>query len=215
MLTPFLTPIAVYGLFLSIVWQTPHPHRWELFAHNIETPLRTVDTIYSVFISFGFIWMVFLLMLVWSAARRLNGFTREERFLVLGGLISVLVTVPVGLSWTLAHETRVFFPPFVFLVPLAVKWLQEVDRRIVQLWPIPALLMLIIACEGLLWPGLKLGNYLFAEFEYRDCRALSRVLGGVHFGLSMAMILLGAVMVATGAITWISRRRRTPDTAIH
>lgn len=213
LLPPLIVPLSVYGLFLWAVWQAPHPHRWELFDYNFENYLRGTDSLYSAFIAFGFIWVIFLLTSFWYVARRFRGFRREEQFLIQAGGYAAVITLVAGLCFTLARETHVFYPPFVFLVPLAVYWFREVDRRLVQPLPIEAFLLLVIACEGLLWPGLKLGNYLLPDFEYHDCRSLSRALGGIHLGLGMAMVLLGLAMTAGAAITALTRRR-TPDRVI-
>lgn len=205
-LLSFVAPLLVYGLFFAAVWQAPKAHRWELFAFNFANHLRGTDSLYSAFISFGWLWMVLLLMLLWYGVRLFRGFPRETAFLLHAGFYAVAITVPVGLCWTLARETHVFFPPFVFVVPLAVYFLREADRRIIARVPLEIVLVLIIACEGLLWPGLKLGNYLLPKFDYRDCRELSRALGGIHLGLAMAMVPLG-VTIIWGDVMAAFRRR--------
>ncbi len=196
-----LSPLIVYGAFYGALWQNPDPKRFELIRFNFEHSLRTRDTIFSLFISFGFIWLASATALV-RAMDANRG--KVSRLLFWGALFTGPATVALTLFFTFARETRIFFPPFIFLLPLALVELTSAYSFIKKTKPLGRR-MIQIALFGLLMAiGFLLGKLAFPYFEYRSCGRFAQQWAGLHFGLILNL--------AAFYITRIVIRYRAGDT---
>jgi hypothetical protein len=184
-----MLPLAIYGIFTVIVWEAPEPKRFRLIYFNFEQALRTRDTLFSLFISFGFIWFAAALHLLRSARREK---TAVERLLSGGAVFIAPVTVAVALFFTLARETRILFPPFVFLIPLALGELTSVwyflrrKRRLINY------ITMVVLGGILMAVGFYLGKRLFPGFEYRQCARFAQQWSGFQFGIILNLLLVNA-----------------------
>ncbi len=191
-----LAPPVLYGVFRVIVWQEMDPARFSHIYRNFEFGLRTSDTLFSLFISFGFIWVASLMALVRLVRKNR---TAAERFLYWGTLISLPANLVIALFFSLTRETRILFPPFVCLVPLAVRelWLLLADlkqrrgafRRVTQ----------VITFSVLIGVGIYLGRAVFPSFEYRACPNIAQLWAGIHFGLVLNLMALYLLRLVTGS----------------
>jgi hypothetical protein len=186
-------PVIIYGAFYAALFEAPEQKRFELLQYNFETLPRTANSLFSLFIAFGAIWVAWLFS-VRSFLRkgRVDAGSRELRFLAWGSLLAVAPTLFLGLVLALARETRIFFPPFVFIIPLAVVWLQErmrmVDkgRRKQRLW-------MALATAGAIIAGISLIGNIKPDLDYRNCPDFCYLWAGTHIGLSIGVILFAIV----------------------
>ena len=58
LLLGLLIPVVIYGLLILLTYQTPDSKRWSLFFYNFENSARAADSVVSLWISFGFIWLL-------------------------------------------------------------------------------------------------------------------------------------------------------------
>ncbi|MCH8027951.1 MAG: hypothetical protein IID63_07490 [candidate division Zixibacteria bacterium] len=182
-------PIIIYGTFTLIMYQTADPHRWSLFAYNFENTARAADSIVSLWISFGFLWLL-------GAAGAASIFAKrsEPKFRILfwGAVTALPLTLILGIFFTYVRETRILFPPFVFLIPLALIALKHLWEKL------PAVksktFWIITACSGalLIAAGVLIAPYLWPEFDYGSSSMLRRDFAGVQIGLSL-LLLVGVV----------------------
>jgi hypothetical protein len=178
-----LLPLLIYAVFYAITWQEPDPVRFSLIQFNFENHLRTSDTLFSLFISFGFMWLAA------PASIGAGKSNQAFRLLWLGAILTVPATVLLTLFLTNARETRILFPPFVFMIPLTVMTLQKVYYEIRPRLSTMHLVIIGLGAFALLMAGgIMLGEVLFPEFEYRRCPNFQRLWAGIHFGLIFSLI---------------------------
>jgi hypothetical protein len=175
-------PVILYGAFYAYNWQTPKPKRFELILFNFETPLRTSDTLFSVFVSFGFMWLTSLIGVV----RRAGSLTPQ--LLRWGTTIMLPATVIFALFLTNARETRILFPPFLFVIPICVCVLDEVYLRLKSKIRPSGLFSGAIVAAVLMAVGVVMGHLAFPAFEYRRCEPFQRLWAGIQFGLILNLM---------------------------
>ncbi len=183
-------PIIIYGTFTLIMYQTADPHRWSLFAYNFENTARAADSIVSLWISFGFLWFLGVAGAVSIFAKK-----SEPKFRILfwGAVTALPLTLILGILFTYVRETRILFPPFVFLIPLALVALKNLWAKL------PAekskVFWIITTCSGalLITSGMLIAPYIWPVFDYGSSAMLRRDLAGVQIGLSL-LLLVGVVV---------------------
>ncbi len=182
-----LLPLIIYLPFYIYVYQEPDPDRFRCIIFNFENPLRTSDTIFSFLVSFGFIWVASGMALF-----RLSRIekSKPEIFIYNGALYAVPVTVLFTLFFTCARETRIFFPAFIFMIPLALLYLKSLAAYTAISFPGRRKFRLIIPAVPLIGLGILLGKVIFPEFEYRACPENARLWIGVHIGLALCLVML-------------------------
>lgn len=189
LLLGLLIPVVIYGLYILLANQSPNASRWSLFFYNFENSARAADSVVSLWNSFGFLWFL-------AAAGAISLIPRRSepryRLLFWGVIITVPLTLFGGIFFTLVRETRILFPPFVFLIPLALIALKNLRAKLPTenskaFW-------IIAACSGalLIAAGLFIAPYIWPEFDYGSSAGLRRDFAGVQIGLSL-LLLVGVV----------------------
>ena len=203
--TALLTAPVTYGLFRYFVWHPINPKRWTLISFNFENIGRADDTLVSTLIAFGIMW---LLAPVGTLAVKRYISPAARRMLLWGLATAWPLTVAVTLCCTLARETRIFFPPFVVVIPLSIAalaaaWDFTDRRRLRWVWAVAPLL-----ATPAIMLGIDLSWSLFAAWDYAANHAFRRNLAGVHIGLT----ILYVVMVAL-AFVWkkVRKTNRQPS----
>ncbi len=197
-------PIVIYGSFTLLTYQTPDNQRWSLFFYNFENSARAADSVVSLWISFGFIWLL-------GMAGAISIFPKRSepkfRLMFWGTVITIPLTFSLGIFFTFVRETRILFPPFVFLIPLALVALKNLWEKL----PVvkSKTFWIITACSGalLIAASLLIAPYLWPEFDYGSSSKLRRDFAGVQIGLSL-LLLVG---VLAGRFRGLNRRHSTLD----
>jgi len=172
-------PLLIYIIFRIIIWEDIDPTRWKLFMFNFADVKRTTDTIVSTIISFGFMWVTTLIALGLMFKEKLHA---HQRFLFWGGLITIFMNTLFTLSLTFARETRIFFPPFIFVIPLTLISLKAIAQRISYRYSWTTLIAGLISIPVLIYFGIRLSNVLFPFYEYVANADFRRILLG-SFGM--------------------------------
>ncbi|MFH2050194.1 MAG: hypothetical protein ABIJ12_12170, partial [bacterium] len=185
-----LIPVAIYLFYYFSFRVDPDPKRYQQIYFNFETFIRGRDTIFSLFISFGSLW----LLAFCSFIRELNkNKTRQEKFLFWSTIYFTIITVIVTLFFTRARETRILFPPFIFLIPFALNELKKLVS-ILSLFKSRTLFLLLGCCSYFLTElGLNLAYVLIPEFEYRGCPETAYISLGIH--ISIILIILEIYLI--------------------
>jgi len=159
---------------------------------NFAYAMRTSDTIFSLLVSLGFLWVVGM----WQASQKQENPFRYYNLIRFGAVFTVVGFVSSTLVMTFARESRIFFPPFVFLIPLALIWLDSRKESLRKLWdsvrPVPPALALVI----LIGISIGLSMLLFPHSEFRHWKAGNRTWLGLHI----------AAVIVFLAVQWRSRR---------
>ena len=177
-----LLPLLIYGIYYAITWQEPDPVRFSLIQFNFENHLRTSDTLFSLFISFGFMWLA--APLAFRGGRSGSAF----RLLWWGAILTVPATVLLTLFLTNARETRILFPPFVFMIPLTLLTVQSMFRHLKSRMSFRFAAIGLVLFAVAMTVGIFFGQAAFPEFEYRRCPNFQRLWAGIHFGLILSLI---------------------------
>lgn len=176
-------PVIVYGPYFISVHM---PYDYNLLF-NFETFLRTRDTLFSVFISFGFIWIVIPIVLLIQPWRKMSS---RSKFLFITTVYCLISTLLIILLFARARETRLLFPPFVFLIPLSLLIIKPCLDYLQKYTGIIKKILSILIMHGLMIFGVFISFRLFPEFEYRQCPDFCREWTGINLGLMLSLILL-------------------------
>ncbi|MCX6825953.1 MAG: hypothetical protein NTV06_01600 [candidate division Zixibacteria bacterium] len=176
-------PLIIYLPFYYIKWQ-PFPGRTEFIIYNFETPLRGSDSIFSFLISFGVIWLTSAIGM--GFARQKDRWVKSK-LLIWGAILSVPTTAALTFFLTRARETRIFFPPFIFLIPLTIIFLQSVYEYFRKTMPPLKIKILFISLPVMLTIGIILAPLIFPAFEFRNCHRFHQQAFGFHLGLAMTI----------------------------
>lgn len=203
-LLPALLPLLVYGLYRFYRWEPIDPFRWKLVTANFETSGAAQDSLVSLIVSFGCLWLLAL----WGLGRTSEVSDLSARRLLRWGLATAVpLTTAVALLFTFVRETRILFPSFVIIVPLALLSLRAAWNRVRHLSRsrlIGLALLILIAAAA----AAPLGRLLFPECSYGSNAWFRRKLVGIHLGL----LFMGTVAVWTAGLRWFREmrdRRRT------
>ncbi len=182
-----LIPVVVFAIYMALTYQPPDPVRYHNINENFKNPDWAKNSVYSLIISFGFLWMTSLAALAANGAD--IGRNRTHSFIVLGAAYSVPMTIAIVFTTTFARETRLFFPPFVFLIPLTLELLRTHAHAIRQFytrhWGVWG--VILIAASG--WFGQWSAKVLFPRFDYRSEQRFSYVFLGIQIALAIALLV--------------------------
>jgi hypothetical protein len=182
-------PVALYLAYRLMLYPEIRSGRFTRLPVNFADAGETRQTLHSLFVSFGWLWFAAgaaIRNYLKSGIRQIN---RHVRSLSVSALIVGLSCVTLTLAAALARETRLFYTPFVFLIPLAVFHLENIrpamDRvkNRGRLWLVWLLAIMILAASVLL------SILIFPSFRYLPMLDFHRV----YFAFNLAL----AVMVLT------------------
>ncbi|MBN2227313.1 MAG: hypothetical protein JW763_08105 [candidate division Zixibacteria bacterium] len=189
-----LLPLLAYLPFYIIIHGTHHSGMAKdpflVFSYNFESFLRGSDSIFSFLVSFGFLWVAAPVGAWRETFEKNNPF---KRFLTHAMLYLAPVTIALVFCRGFARETRMFFPPIVVILPLALFYLRGVSQDIRAISTRFRTILLFISFLLLIWLGIESANWLFPKFDYRGCAKAARLWLGVHFGLILCMAELSLI----------------------
>jgi len=181
-----LLPLIVYGSYYLFMYEPSNPKRWSLITYNFADSARAADSTISIWNAFGFVWIPAIIgaFKIWYGRQE-----RIESILFKGAVMIVPVTLALGLFLTLARETRIFFPPFIFVIPLAVyairdDWSSYRHIRSAWFWTIG-----LCAAGFSIYLGILLANILWPQFDYREAVKLRQGFAGANIGLALLYLL--------------------------
>ena len=196
-------PPLVYGVYRWIVFESFELTRFSHLHYNFETALRINDTVVSAWIAFGVLWLTVLGGISILKARQAGA---HSRLLFWGVVITLPVTFLLTISTGMARETRIFFPPFLFVIPVSLYFLRDIYFRtrpyFTRVRAVMAALGVVVAV-GL---GYLTALELFPHFDYGTNAVFRRQVAGLHIGLALSltagyMILRWREWRAAGAIS--------------
>ncbi len=185
-----LIPVITFGGFYINVMKVTDPIRFKYILYNFEHALRARDALFSFYISFGFIWLAAGMALLFLRHIKKD---KIQNLLYYGALYSAPVTILLTFFITKARETRIFFPPFVFLIPLALLILIPLWRFIKEHFTVRSK-YIILSTMILVTTGTILFAWIMLpRFEYRQCVNFCREWAGVN--LSLIIFIAGFYLI--------------------
>ncbi len=152
------------------------------FQFNFENYLRGSDTIFSLIVSLGFVWVVGL----WQVFHRARLPIRFYNLIRFGAIFTAAGFVSSTILMARARETRLFVPPVIFLLPLILVYVQERAARIKSILRRLPAWTTALGGVALLALGIWAAKLAFPKFEYR----LWPDGNWTYLGLHLALIAL-------------------------
>jgi hypothetical protein len=177
-------PFIIYLPFYYLMWQ-PFPGRTEYIVYNFANYWRGSDSIFSFLISFGFLWPASALAA--GQLLKIKDKLLNSRFLLWGAVLSVLPTLILTFFFTKARETRIFFPPFLFIIPLATIFIQSACDYFRNRMSETTQKILLTSLPIMLAVGIMVSPLIFPKFDFRNCPPFHQQAFGFHLGLMMIM----------------------------
>lgn len=195
-----LLPLVTLVLFRLVFGQETDITRWSgHLDFNFGTALKRSDTLVSTIIAFGWLWPLSLAGLL-ALPRRED--IQPSRLIAIGWVVALPLTVLLTLTGGRAIETRIFFPPFIFVIPLALVALRAGAQHIRSNWRWPTVGAFLLSLICLCAVGVVVSErWLFPEFSYKTNATVRQDLVGVY---------LGACLTGLGAFV-LTRWRQIGD----
>ena len=181
-----IAPIALYLIFRLLIAPEIVPGRFGQLFVNFATLDIAKQSLYSLIVSFGYLWILFIVSAK-ESVKIVNKF--DERF-VLGSIVVIMLCVFLTFTTTTARETRLFFIPFVFLIPIALSGLDRMMdkyRILVRKYSKPRVVIVEIVLFMLL---ILFSVLLFPRFEYLPMIDFHRVLFALHLLVIVNILVL-------------------------
>jgi hypothetical protein len=203
-----LVPIAVYGLYALFTFQSPEDVRFHNFDKNFLDADWAKNSLFSLIISFGFVWVTAYVAII-AIGRRIMEDARKS-FVLVGATVLVPLLIVVTLTMTLARETRIFFPPFVFLIPLTLWVFEEYREQLVCYYRKYFGLLGLATGIAVTWFGIMAARALFPSFDFRGMLEFTQV----YFGIHIALTLLFLIPLALALIKHIVKTQRASEDSL-
>lgn len=182
--------VALFVIIRLMLTGTSTGERDINFWFNFDGFLRSRDTVFSLLISNGFVWLVGLRQ-AWQVA---HGKSSLSRFLGWAAIYLTIMYVGTGVFFGYARESRYFTIPAIILVPLALLFFREYRPELIRMaryvprWWHKAVVsaVLIAMCVGI----TKLA---FPRFEYRPWHDGNWGYFALH--LSICIVALAAIVL--------------------
>ena len=187
-IAPALIPLTAYIVYRLWLYPDALPGRFTRLPVNFTDLERTRQSLYSLFVSYGWIWTVCALGYLRAIGHRCSTPAKLAHSALWVGMLGVLVTL-VAAS---ARETRLFFISFVFVIPCALLAFGGICSegsaapyvRIIRSWRFVTIAALTFALS------VALSIWLFPRFEYLPMLDFHRIYFALNLTLSILAICI-------------------------
>lgn len=175
----------------AALWYFPEKEPAAKGIHSIQENFRdakwTRNSLYSLFMGLGFLWVMIPLALF--SKRVTETLKGTRRFVWLGSLYAPPAVTLVVLFAAYARETRLFFPPFVFVIPLVLVFLHKYRESYIRYFSRGHYTSAVLTIGLALWLGRELSLWLFPHFDYRSALLFAQGIFGGHVAVAIVAAL--------------------------
>jgi hypothetical protein len=181
LIASLILPVLIAGAYRISVAEPQDVQRFTFLAkYNFENLKRTVDSFCSIVIAFGYLWVLSISGLFKTVRDRSIPY---RRLLIIGFLITLPSTVALTIAASYVRETRILFPPFAIVIPLAIIGIREWADYIERHWTMKQMIIMgsvfvLLSVTGGFFPG----NWLHQHFDYDANSNFRGPLTGVYLG---------------------------------
>lgn len=177
-------PILGYAVYRYLMFPDVFYDRFQYWAQNFADIPATRQSLYSLMISFGWVWIAAFLAL--RSNHRPEYEIEPEIFIKLkrSALIIAPLAVAIVLILVKARETRIFFPPFIYLIPMAIIVINKSRISIREALQRISFWIIWLVIFGIL-TGLMI--LLFPGFLFLPILDFHRVLLAIHLTLALML----------------------------
>jgi hypothetical protein len=183
-------PLVVYGLYVQSFKDPYAPGTWRMIAHNFGDAPHAADSLVSLINSFGYLWPAALIGLLFLLRRSRS---RAEDFCFWGGMIVWPLTTVMASAFAMVRETRLLFPPFLFVLPLALWTIRRLWRSVVDFAGFRGIVAVGLVGMTMAAVGVTLTPVIWPAFDYQASSLLRRDAAGAYLGSGMAFLLVWIV----------------------
>ena len=155
-------------------------------SFNFDGFLRGSDTIFSLIVSLGFVWVVGL----WQALHKTRQRVRFYDVIRFGAAFTTAGFVSSALLMARARETRLFVPPVILLLPLVLVYIQDRAENIKTILRNLPKWATAIGGLALLAVCIWIAKLAFPRFEYRLWHDGNWTYLGLHLALVIVFLLV-------------------------
>lgn len=188
--------IAAYLLYRMWLFPDFNPNRFSNIINNFVDLNSTKQSLYSLFISFGYLWIASFVG--YKSLINKNAVTNirlDKNFFLSAFIISILCIIVILFS-AQARETRLFFIPFIFLIPLALSTMDNIYLKTKALFNEYSKIIFIIISLILFILLIIFSVIIFPVFSFLPMIDFHRVLFAIH--LFIICIILFLTIKKTG-----------------
>ncbi len=183
-------PAIAFVSYQLAVYAPPESTQFRMLLYNFQDSAYTRNSLYSLAVSFGFLWVTLALSLMLINKRRWN--RKIHRFPVAGAVIQIPLFVALVIVTARARETRLFFPPFVFVIPLSLALVEQYQNYWLKYVRYGKAVPAVIATIAALLLGQWAAKELFPTLDFRPPVWFAQVWFGVQLAIA-ALILVPAI----------------------
>jgi len=180
-------PLIVAAGFWLAVDHEPAATTIHSITENFRDVAWTRNSLYSLFMGLGWLWLPLPFALYSRRVR--NALPTRMQFIRYGSLWATLIVVAVVLWAAYARETRLFFPPFVFVIPLVMYFLKLHKDAYRRLFTWRCSIWAVLLAAASLAAGIYLSNWLFPDFDYRSSEPFARLYFGLHVAAALWILI--------------------------
>ncbi len=180
-------PVLAYLVYLMLFNAHYSAATWHMGDLNFGSGPKAADADVSLINAFG--WLLPAAIAggyqLWRRQRQ-----ESEQFLLVGLLLWVPLNTVAAATLAMVRETRLLFPPFVVVIPLALYavhdiWRSGLNRVGWRRWFWYALLAVVVC-----WAGIDHAALYWPKFEYYSSHLFRRNFAGLQLGLSLLFVLV-------------------------
>jgi hypothetical protein len=174
--------IVTYVLIRLVLYGTETAAPYDCLIFNFESPLRSSDTIFSFLVSLGFLWVIG----IWQVFRK--GGNDYYNLVRWGAVITVIGFIASTILYGHARESRLFVPPALFLIPLALWYVQGSWRDWVGYLKSNLRMKIVLGIILFLFSVFAV-SYIFPAFEYRTWPRVNRLYLAGHLWVVVMFVI--------------------------
>lgn len=182
-----VSPALLYIVYRGAFFPDFLPGRFTRLLANFGSLGEGHQSLYSLFISFGYLWVAGLFFACKSFRPEGNSPGILCGNFQKSSLAVSLLSVLIVLTAALARETRLFFIPFIFIIPLSLNTVRAICEKVkIRNKVKTAFLVLLLLA---LW---VIGSiFIFPSFDYLPMIDFHRVLFALHATMIVLLVYYG------------------------